>query len=86
MAVKMFEVVNEITPAAMVARFSLVRDVSDGVIHAASMGDLHMPLCRLQSIKHNFYIHGVMVWNAIPFEARQSTSIKQFKLWLELLF
>ena len=85
-AAEMYKVFHNLAPDIITQCFEMVEDVSSIATRASTGGDFYLHHTRLQQTKHSFCCRGVMVWNAIPVEARYATNMEEFKDWLEIIF
>ena len=70
------------TPFYLKERFSFLGSNSRLPLSLRSKSDnvLEIPLCRTQCYSKSFTVEAVKLWNALPREIRQSTSINIFKI------
>ena len=75
----MFKFVNNLLPPTFDYKFSFVKEIHNYATHASSAEDITLPKCRTEFLKRTLCYTGPKLWNSLPTNLRNSSSIQSFK-------
>ena len=75
----MFKFVNNLLPLTFDYKFSFVKEIHKYVTHASSAEDITLPKCRTEFLKRTLCYSGPTLWNSLPINLRNSSSVQSFK-------
>ena len=78
----MFKFVNNLLPPTFDYKFSFVKVVHNYATHASSAGNITLRKCRTEFLERILCYSGPKLWNSLPVNLRNSSSIQSFNLSL----
>lgn len=78
-AVMMFKIINNLTPSYLNNLYSYTSDIHQRSLRSTSDNLLYVPKPNTEIFRNSFSYSGSMIWNAIPEDVKQSSSVAMFK-------
>ena len=73
------ECLNGISPSYMSDFFTYARDINERPTRNADIGNLYVPMVFKQTFKQAIQYTGSKLWNTLPLDVRNSSTLTQFK-------
>ena len=75
----MFKFVNGLLPPTLKDQFTFVKDIHSFSTRSSFAEDIALPKCRTEFLKRTLCYTGPKLWNSLPLELKNSSSIESFK-------
>jgi len=79
--------INNLAPSYLNDKFQLSNTTHNRILRSSNNNELHIPKPRLEFYRKSLSYSGPKIWNSIPLNIREATSLQQFKsLYMQWLF
>ncbi|CAC5394166.1 unnamed protein product [Mytilus coruscus] len=76
----MFKCMNRLAPDYLTSKFTACSDLYGYSLRSTTSGHLHLPRPKSEYFKKTFQYSGLIIWNSLPNDKKDSSHIESFKI------